>query len=209
MRQQLIQYVELLFAGIPDSEEMKQEILQNTLDRYDDLVAQGKTPEAAYRLAISGIGDINEILGHTESPAPDPAKQEEPENKHYKTTRAVAIGMYILSAIPVIILSDIGYDTIGVCLTLLMVATATVLMIITSKKEPKEEQKKETPLTPRQELSKSVNSLIWSIALAVYLIVSFITQAWHLTWLIFLIAKCVISLVRAIMDLREAVEYEN
>ena len=59
MREQLIQYVELLFAGAPDSEEIKQEILQNTLDRFDDLIDQGKTPEAAYRLAISGIGDIS------------------------------------------------------------------------------------------------------------------------------------------------------
>lgn len=63
MREQLIQYVNLLFAGAADCEDVKQEILQNTLDRFDDLVNQGKSPEAAYRLAISGIGDINEILG--------------------------------------------------------------------------------------------------------------------------------------------------
>ena len=62
MREQLVQYVNLLFAGAPDSDDIRQEILQNTLDRYDDLISQGKTPEAAYRLAISGIGDISEIL---------------------------------------------------------------------------------------------------------------------------------------------------
>ena len=42
MREQLIQYVNLLFAGNGDVEDIKQEILQNTLDRYDDLIAQGK-----------------------------------------------------------------------------------------------------------------------------------------------------------------------
>ena len=63
MRAKLAQYVQLLFAGVPDSDEIKEEILQNTLDRYDDLIDQGKVPEAAYRLAIAGIGDINEILG--------------------------------------------------------------------------------------------------------------------------------------------------
>lgn len=63
MREQLIQYVTLLFAGANDCEDIRQEILQNTLDRYDDLIAQGKVPEAAYRLSISGIGDISEILG--------------------------------------------------------------------------------------------------------------------------------------------------
>ena len=65
MREQLIQYVTLLFAGAEACEDIKQEILQNTLDRYDDLIAEGKAPEAAYRLAITGIGDINEILGRS------------------------------------------------------------------------------------------------------------------------------------------------
>ena len=60
MRDQLTQYVNLLFAGNTDAEDIRMEILQNTLDRYDDLISQGKTPEAAYRLAISGIGDIGE-----------------------------------------------------------------------------------------------------------------------------------------------------
>ena len=70
MRDQLIQYVSLLFAGAENCEDTKQEILQNTLDRYDDLIAEGKTPEAAYRLAITGIGDINEILGRKDTVLP-------------------------------------------------------------------------------------------------------------------------------------------
>lgn len=76
MREQLVNYVELLFAGAPDSNEIKQEILQNTLDRFDDLVSQGKSPEAAYRLAISGIGDINEILNTEPAQADDYVEPE-------------------------------------------------------------------------------------------------------------------------------------
>ena len=70
MRDQLVQYVSLLFAGAENCEDTKQEILQNTLDRYDDLIAEGKSPEAAYRLAITGIGDINEILGRNDTVLP-------------------------------------------------------------------------------------------------------------------------------------------
>ena len=128
MRAQLQQYVELLFAGAPDSEDIKQEILQNTLDRYDDLIAQGKVPEAAYRLAISGIGDINEILGTTQT-APSPytppvreARQDDPERKK---KRAAAIGFYIASPIPLFLLSELGVATLGLCMTLLLVAAAT------------------------------------------------------------------------------------
>ena len=93
MREQLIQYVQLLFAGAADCDDTRQEILQNTLDRYDDLVAAGKTPEAAYRLAIMGIGDINEILGRAPGAAPLPApaaKQEEQDTPVKKLLRAIA-----------------------------------------------------------------------------------------------------------------------
>lgn len=78
MRDQLIQYVSLLFAGTENCEDIRQEILQNTLDRYDDLVAQGKSPESAYRQAISGIGDISEILSGEQTFTASP-RTNEPE----------------------------------------------------------------------------------------------------------------------------------
>ena len=73
MREQLIQYVQLLFAGAADCDDTRQEILQNTLDRYDDLVAAGKTPEAAYHLAImgpsgSGKTTLMNIIGCLDTP---------------------------------------------------------------------------------------------------------------------------------------------
>lgn len=61
MRDKLIQYINLLFDKIPNSRDMEQEILQNSLDRFDDLVSQGKSPEAAYQLAISGLGDLQAL----------------------------------------------------------------------------------------------------------------------------------------------------
>ena len=44
MREKLISYVNLLFAGTEGVEDIQQEILQNTLDRFDDLVSRGSTP---------------------------------------------------------------------------------------------------------------------------------------------------------------------
>ena len=65
MRDKLITYVDYLFAGAPETQEnrdLKNEGLQNTLERYDDLIASGKAPGAAYNLAISGIGDVSDML---------------------------------------------------------------------------------------------------------------------------------------------------
>lgn len=214
MREQLIQYVNLLFAGAPDSEEIKMEILQNTLDRYDDLVSQGKSPEAAYRLAISGIGDVNEILcGYAQTSQPAPEIQQaihaEADSIQKRILRAVAIALYILCPIPLFILTEMGMDTIGLCGTLTIVAVATVLIILGRKPEQTPVQETAVPDSPRQQLRKSVSSIIWAIGLVVYFLVSFLTGAWYITWIIFLIIKCVQGLAWAIMDLKEAVSNEN
>ena len=213
MKEQLTQYVNLLFAGAPGSEEIRQEILQNTLDRYDDLIDQGKSPEAAYRLAISGIGDINEILG---SVPPSPAHvsytqiQDEAEEKNGRKMRAAAIGMYIACPIPLIVLSEFGLETLGLCLLLLLVAAATALLMMAKKSEPDDEDEAERlhPETPKSKLGKSIENLIGVITLAIYLAVSFATEAWFITWLIFPASGCVKGIVNAILDLKEAVEHE-
>ena len=218
MRERLIQYVELLFAGAPNSGEIKQEILQNTLDRYDDLVEQGKSPEAAYRLAITGIGDINEILGNLgpstaspvyTAPAPQPGPEtEEPAWK--KILRATAIGLYILSVVPLFILSELGMDTIGLCGTLSIVAVATVAIIFVKKGKNTESNASTFPdnSTPAQDLRRSIRSIIWALGLAVYFILSFLTNAWYITWLIFPIIGSVQGLAYAIADLKEANKHE-
>ena len=214
MRDQLIQYVNLLFAGVRDADEMRAEILQNTLDRYDDLVAQGKSPEAAYRLAISGIGDVNEIFGvHTEKVNAPQAVRDSAQTDHddaqQKKLRGIAVAMYILCAVPLIVLSEFGLDILGLCLTIGMVAAATYIMVITSKDDDDDEANEKTQQTPRQELKKSIGKIISTIALVVFFLLSFSTGAWHSTWLIFPIAACVKGLVNAILDLKEAKNHEN
>ena len=205
MREQLIQYVELLFAGAENCEDTKQEILQNTLDRYDDLIAEGKPAEAAYRLAITGIGDINEILGRKDTvlPAvPETAARKDTgrDTPAKKLLRAIAVGLYILCPLPLIVLGEIGMDTFGLCGTLCFVAVATVLIILGSKKADTDSHKKDDDAEePKSELGKSVSSLVWAIGLAVYLVVSFLTMAWHVTWVIFPILGAVNALVCALI----------
>ena len=215
MRDQLIRYVDLLFAGAPGASDIKQEILQNTLDRYDDLVAQGKTPEAAYSLAISGIGDISEILsGGTvppEAPAPSaaaadhPGRYETPAWK--KVLRALGVCLYILCPVPLFVLQD----EIGLCGLLAIVAVATALMVIAGGKSGNEAPRKEEPVpaSPQSELGKAVGAIVWAVGLCVYFILSFATGAWYITWILFLIIPAVHGLVKACMDLKEAGKYEN
>jgi len=203
-------------AGAADSEDIKQEILQNTLDRFDDLIAQGKSPEAAYRLAITGIGDINEILGTAHrapaaaasvvSQTPQPETEEDVKRKKI---RAVAIAMYILCAVPLIILSELGVETLGLCLTLAIVACATYLMIITGKGDEDDEDSKTADKKAAHPLKESVGRIIWITGLVAYFGISFTSGAWYITWLVFPILACARGLSDAIIDLKEASKHEN
>lgn len=213
MREQLIKYIDLLFAGTNNCEDMKQEILQNTLDRYDDLIADGKVPEAAYRLAISGIGDINEILGTEPVPAPVSVRAEEPKAKEepekQKKLRATAIALYILCPIPLFLMSEMGMATLGLCGLLFMVAMATALIIMSSKKEKEEEKQAPVPMTPQQNLRNTVKTIINLAGLLIYFLLSFMTQAWYITWLVFPITAVIWELTKAIWDLKEASTHES
>ena len=207
MKEQLTKYVELLFAGAPNARDIQQEILQNTLDRYDDLISQGKSPEAAYSLSISGIGDINEILGaeKTAFNATPHSALEKSDDKNNKLRRAIAIAMYIISPIPLFILGN----EIGLSILCLLVAGATALMVMNGKERENEEYRSDNatmnPQTTMQEKTReSIHTLIWCIGLAVYLIMSFATGAWYITWVMFPLIVCVQGLIDAITDLKEA-----
>lgn len=277
MREQLIQYVNLLFAGNDDVEDIKQEILQNTLDRYDDLIARGKSPEAAYRQAITGIGDVNEIINGKAAPdfveenrepvyAPMP-EFEDTASVVSRMMRAVAIFLYIISPVPLFLFSRLGWDEVGLCCLLVIVAIATALLILFKKSGPSlsitriiraaaislyiispaplflfsifgweevglcclliivavatallilfkkpgatsKEQNTEYVSRPknvdsRKQLKKSVGSLISTVGLVLYFLISFATGAWFITWLIFPIIGAVKGVVNACIDLKE------
>lgn len=216
MKEQLISYVNLLFAGNADCDDVRQEILQNILDRYDDLLAGGKSPEAAYRLAIGGIGDINEILGQ-EPPRNTPYREASVAGKVMrrdtpvkKALRAVAVALYIMCPLPLLAVADTGLEIYGLCGLLTFVAVATALIMLGSPSKTVEEvPAPPQPASPKQELWHSIRVLVSIITLVVYFGVSFATMAWHITWLIFLISAALDGLLKAILDLKESVNHET
>ena len=194
MRDKLIQYINLLFAGVPDAGDIKDEIMQNTLDRYDDLIAQGKSPESAYSLSIAGIGDINELLA-SKSNTPSAADSEATPKKRFLSplSTAVAIIFFILCPIPVILLPN----NIGVCLLFLMVAAGVGLLIMNSSAEHT------TARSNRSTLHKILLGIAWGCGITGFIAVSLLTGAWYITWLILPITVCTCGLINAIFDLNK------
>ena len=96
MRNKLICYVESIFEGLPDSPQLSQlreEILQNTLDRYDEECAKGVSETVAYNVAVMSIGDVDELLADYRAP-----KKEKRGSR--RAFVAIAVALYILCVVP-------------------------------------------------------------------------------------------------------------
>ena len=130
MRKKLISYVDNLFSHAPknaQSREIHDEILLNTLDRYDEELCCGRSEQDAYDAAVESIGDIGEVL--------EPLY---PAKVGMTIRRVVAIALYICCVIPVIVGAAFGElgSIIGTCLMFCLIAFATYLLL-TSNLTPK------------------------------------------------------------------------
>lgn len=56
----------------------------------------------------------------------------------------------------------------------------------------------------QKKLYKAIKSAIMSLMVVIYIVVSFTTHAWHITWVIFLIGAAIENIVKAIFELKQS-----
>lgn len=214
-------HIDTLFSGVAQSvrvQEIKEEMLRNLMEKYYDLIAEGKDEETAYSIAISGIGDVSVLL--EEDRAGGDSNMEQQMQK-YKARSAVlisvAVMLYILCVIPPLIFSvgdfSDGIMILGPILMFVMIAVATGIIIFNSMTKPKYVKMNATMVEDFKEwqsekqhdngVLKSINGALWSITVLLYLAVSFFTGAWHITWLIFLVAVAVTQIITLCFNLKK------
>jgi len=222
MEDNIRRYIDDLFAETTPTRkaiELKEEMIQNLTDKYNDLISEGKTNEAAYNITIAGIGDIRTLLADLENEMNEyePTKYEiEASRQKSAMLTAIAVMMYILCVLPLIIMSMAGFRytaEIGIPVLFLMIAGATGLLIYNSMTKAKPVSNPDTMVEEfrewqsdekdRKTMRKAISSALWSITVAVYLIVSFMTFAWHITWIIFILAGVVESLLNILYALKK------
>lgn len=215
MNEKIVNYINSIFEGAPPTKkvyELKEEILQNTNDKYNDLIAQGKGEDAAYNIAIAGIGDISELLSSMEEKNMGTFSytraEIEKDQKRSAILTAIAVMLYITSVIPCIL-----YGLNGPVLMFIMVALATGIIIYNAKTRIKYKKADDTVVeefkewqdvnNDKKQLFKAISSAMWTIILIIYFVVSFTTMAWHITWIIFVIGSAVEKIIKACFELRK------
>ena len=54
-----------------------------------------------------------------------------------------------------------------------------------------------------KEIKKAIDSIIWTLTVIIYLIVSFTFGIWYISWIIFLIASLIENIIKLIFKLGE------
>ncbi|MEG0856317.1 MAG: permease prefix domain 1-containing protein [Terrisporobacter sp.] len=206
------EYVNNLFENAPKTrrtDEFKEELLANLLDKYYDLLDSRVDNETAYNKVISSIGNIDDLF---QKDAVKITKDSWDKRKSAKIT-AIAVMMYILSPVSIIIFENIGMETLGIVIMFALIAGATGMLIYNNMTKPQylkqddtlvEEFKEwKSATTKTRRVRNSVSSAMWAIITAIYLLVSFMTGAWHITWIVFVIGSAIEQAIKAYFEYKE------
>ena len=87
------------------------------------------------------------------------------------------------------------------CTFLLIIALGVTRIIKHYMSVPKFEKTKQE--AKKDKIIKQINDIIGGIGVTIYFIVSFITMAWHITWVIFIIMGMIEQIVKLIFMLKE------
>ena len=133
-------------------------------------------------------------------------EKEQPLNKQdIKKERAngIAAGVlfyfiaivWIMISIPVLFMNPV----LAAAIFILICGLATYKIIYTCMVYKKEKTKEETEKNP---IIKRINNIIDILCFTIYMLVSFYTMAWHITWIIFIIDGLLNEIVKLIFEVR-------
>lgn len=123
--------------------------------------------------------------------------------KKSKRVKGLVIGIliyfvaisWIMVSIPVIKMNPI----VSSAIFLLICGIATCLIVYTQIMYKKEKTEKEKE---KSKLYKQIEDIVAIITTIIYLIISFSTMAWHITWIIWLVYALVMEIVKLIISMK-------
>lgn len=205
MNQWIEAHVYALLADVPknmDISAIREKLIYDLNLRYDELCLAGKSPEEAFHEAIREIGDLDDILAGYHGTFDTANRESDRLRAKRRTVMALGIILYIVSIIPFVLLATRGYVTAAVATFLVMAFIATLLVCFGSRigrmqyvktdngtaeyTEYTEEDKKK-----RKKIMGTITSTFWLWLTAMYFVISFMSGAWYITWILFVAGACI------------------
>lgn len=224
MNERIRKHINELFADAPKTRkalELKEEMAQNTIEKYQDLIGEGYQEEDAYRNVIDSIGDVTELFEDLKEKSLFSLPEKDRKKKAMLT--AIAVGMYIFAGVVFLVcmvLDDIYFlklpeiGMLGLALTALVCIPPTCMLVYAAHMYPVHRKKEENLVELYKEaayvgsrekaIKKCIGIIIWLTTFLLYFAISFATGHWEVTWLLFLVGACAQAIEVLIFSLRRS-----
>ena len=233
MNEKLRNQLNGLFEKAPKTRkalELKEELLSNAEDRYQDLIRDGISPEDATKNVIISIGNVAELFKGLEEEESEDKFMSFEKAKKVAIYKTVAIGIYIFSAIVFLFFgmmntyqsswywgaNQFDYLWFGLIIMLLIDIIPTCMLVYMYSLYPKYVRRDDTLVeefkewkvknTKTKSIKISVSLILWSLILMIYFVVSFLTMKWYITWILFLVAICIQFVILLLFQLKGSKE---
>lgn len=111
---------------------------------------------------------------------------------------------FIMTSIAVFKMNEVVASAIFI----LLFAAATLIIIYSAVIYKKKDAKKKTP-TKEEKLYKQIDCILSLVILAIYLLVSFMTMAWHITWILWIVYAILSQVAKLIITLKTGKDIDN
>lgn len=224
MSEQLRDYLEGIFKDAPKSRkamELKEELMANSQELYEDLVGSGMNAEDAYAAVVGSIGDIPALFTDLETDEAVKQEQRIQDRQKRAMLNTVAVGLYIFSVVVFFIIGalngvvSIPFNTglLGVIVMLLIDIVPTCMLVYSASLNTVYVKKEDTLVedfrqwqsgTYRNRSIKTAASLVlWTGTVVLYFVLSYATWAWYATWIVFPAALCGQMIILLVFRLKE------
>lgn len=217
MNEKIRVYVNELFENAPNTKkvnDLKDEIISNANDKFNDLISDGKSEKEAYDKVIQEIGNVDELISEVEKETPIRSYTNDDQRRKTALIVSISVGLYFLALISCVVLDELNMpDFVTVSALLSLAGVPTCLLIYHFMSKPKYSKYEETMVeefkewkgkkNKDKEVKKALNSIVWSIAVILYILISFTFRNWHISWIIFIIACLVENIISLIFKLQE------
>ena len=217
MNEKIRKEVNVLFENAPNTKranDLKDEIISNAEDKYEDLRKQGKKEEEALQIVIQEIGNVDELIEELNKNNPIHNSYVGEARKKTGLVVSVCVGLYILSVIACVILDELGMPDFVTASSFLAIAGfSTCVLIYHFMTKPKYTKYEDTMVEEfkewkgkkdkNKEIKKAIDSILWTLTVIIYLIISFTFGIWYISWIIFLIASLVENIIKLMFKLGE------
>ena len=216
MSQDLRKNIEELFQNAPKTKaayELKEELLANSNERYEDLIKEGVPEKEALEIVIHSIGDVDQLLAEVE-PHTSRNDLDDATVKKIALYRAIAIAIFIIGFAGTVIIDEVpGFGSLSFVFMLVAAALGVSILVYVGAAYPKYRKTEDTVVEDFKEwnhnqkkiksIQGSVSTIVWMIVLIAYFVISFATMAWYITWVMFLVGACAQAIVSLVFQLKD------